>query len=318
MFLLLLRRAAFTFPSFLSFFSSRVNMLEHFGSVHVVWIGDFKNRRTLWMEVINAEIQRPRRALSPRLWSAPRATICRRDQAPVCTIVAEIGRGAIFLFTSKTERGQLDLWQGLSKCFCTLLAHGGSSPPGSSPAPSRSAPRGIVLFISRIPGPSCLFISHCFQAWTAPFLRAPIFVSWVSADGTRTPRGTSRDSRSDKDIFFLLFPPHYPLHPTLHPLQAPDVMKTKHAHLPSLSVSYTTASLYSLFHPPPPSHFLHPLSPSAFLTPRPMGVVSVPGGCQERQPISNQSSGQWLRQRSTLPFSEVLRRGGTEGACMYN
>lgn len=86
-------------------------------------------------------------------------------------------------------------------------------------------------------------------------------------------------------------------------------MKTKYAHLPSLSVSYPALSLYSV------SFFI---VPSAFLTPRPMGFVSVPGGCQERQPISNQSSGQWLRQRSTLAFSEVLQRGGTEGACMYN
>lgn len=48
-----------------------------------------------------------------------------------------------------------------------------------------------------------------------------------------------------------------------------------------------------------------------------MGVVSVPGGCQERQPISNQSGGQWLRQRSTLPFSEVLQRAVQRGlACI--
>lgn len=133
-------------------------------------------------------------------------------------------------------------------------------------------------------------------------LRGSIFVSWVSADGTRTPPSTSRDSRSDKDIFFL---PHL--------LQAPSVMKTKYAHLPSLSVSYPTlSSSFSLLS----LSFFYP-SLSAFLTPWPMGVVSLPGGCQERQPISNQSGGQWLRQRSTLPFSEVLQQAVQRGlACI--
>lgn len=86
-------------------------------------------------------------------------------------------------------------------------------------------------------------------------------------------------------------------------------MKTKYTHLLLLSVSYPTLSfLLSL-------SFYPPLSPS--LTSWPMGVVFVPGSCQKRQPISNQSGGQWLRQRSTLPLSEVLQWAVQRGlACI--
>lgn len=102
------------------------------------------------------------------------------------------------------------------KSFCSLHLL-------SAPAPV------MFLFMRGIHGSCWLFISHCFQAWTALF----IFVSWVSADGTGTPPSTSWDSPSDKDIFF--FPPPSSWSSRL--------MKTKYAHLPLLS--YPTLLLLS-------------------------------------------------------------------------
>lgn len=96
------------------------------------------------------------------------------------------------------------------------------------------APSGMFLFMRGIHGSCWLFISHCFQAWIALF----IFVSWVSVNGTGTPPSTSRDSPSDKDIFFLP-----------HRLQAPGVMKTKYAHLPLAVLFNAFFSLLFLFYP---------------------------------------------------------------------
>lgn len=107
--------------------------------------------------------------------------------------------------------------------------------------------RPPVLSFCLLAGTRNLLFIHkpLFSSMNCSILRASIFVSWVSADGTRTPPRHLQRLPSDKDIFFLP-----------HALQAPSVMKTKYAHLPSLSVSYPALSLYSV------SFFIVPSLPS--------------------------------------------------------
>lgn len=134
-------------------------------------------------------------------------------------------------------------------------------------------------------------------------LRGSIFVSWVSADGTRTPPSTSRDSHSDKDIFFL------PL-----PLQAPSVMKTKYAHLPLLSVSYPTLSFPSLYSP----------SLSPFLSfPLCFPDTLANGSCFCARRLSGETANKQSKWRPVAEtkehsaFSEVLQRAVQRGlACI--
>lgn len=154
------------------------------------------------------------------------------------------------------------------------------------------APSGMFLFMRGIHGSCWLFISHCFQAWIALF----IFVSWVSVNGTGTPPSTSRDSPSDKDIFFLP-----------HRLQAPGVMKTKYAHLPLLS--YPTRSfLFS-------SHFIPSLC---------VPDILANGSCVCAWRLSGETSdkqSKWRPVAETKEHSAFFwgaAAGRTEGACMYN
>lgn len=115
--------------------------------------------------------------------------------------------------------------------FCMLLAYSRvCSQLVTLPSCPLPVPVGIILFISGVLGSCCLFISHCFQAWTALFWGVPYLSAecqWLAPVRLPAPPETPTLTRT----FFFSSP---------HPPQAPGVMKTKYAHLPMLSVAYPT------------------------------------------------------------------------------
>lgn len=148
---------------------------------------------------------------------------------------------AMVIFYSGTSWGRIWKWvqfhwvtggNTMIMYFCMLLAY---NQLVSFPSCPFQPPSGVILFISRILWSCCLFISHCFQAWTALFWGVP-YVSaecrWMAPARLQAPPETSTVTRR---FFFL---------PPL--LEASGVMKTKYTHLLLLSVSYPTLTFSSL------------------------------------------------------------------------